>query len=183
MTPEQTIQELERYRDELIGIKDRFVHGRNSISIKREDDPRYRTIVIELVDLISDSIGKNKYSILIYQIFTEGITNYTQSPSYKSVEDIISVVDSAITWFKRNAEKLNQTEETKNEEIQDTKEISHQITTTKKADFEKPEKVSLGWLWDHVPIRFWVYLVGILFSVFLLGIRFANTKLYKSIIP
>ena len=92
MTPEETIKELENYRDELAGIMKRFVRSSDSYRIKREDDPRYRTIVIELVDLINDLIGKNKYSQLIYQLFTEGITNYFQTPSYKSIEDVILVL-------------------------------------------------------------------------------------------
>jgi hypothetical protein len=98
MTPEQIIEELERYRSELTGIMSRYV----DYHIQRDDDPKFRTFVLEIHDLLNDSFGKNQYSSLIIQRFNEGITNYTQSPSYKSVEDIISVIDSVITRLRRN---------------------------------------------------------------------------------
>lgn len=44
-----------------------------------------------------------------------------------------------------------------------------------------PEKITLKWLWEHVPaIYFWSF-IGILFFVFSLGIAFSQTKLYKSL--
>jgi hypothetical protein len=98
MTSEQIIQELERYRSELARIMDRFD---SEYHICRDDDPKFRTFVLEIHDLFNDCFGKNQYSPLIIQRFNEGITNYTQSPSFKSIEDIVSIIDSVITRLNR----------------------------------------------------------------------------------
>jgi len=59
MTSENLIKELERYRSELTAIMGRFIRSSNSYSIHRDDDPRFRTFVIEIIDLLNDSIGEN----------------------------------------------------------------------------------------------------------------------------
>ena len=46
-----------------------------------------------------------------------------------------------------------------------------------------PDKVTLKWLWDHVPWHVWVSLVGLLATAFALGIAFSETNLYKSLKP
>ena len=113
MISENLIKELERYRNELTKIMDRFTRSSNAYHIHREDEPRFRTFVIEIIDLLNDSIGKNQYSPLINQIFNEGVSNFYQSPSHKSVQDIVSVLDSVITRLKRNPELCNPQIETK----------------------------------------------------------------------
>lgn len=169
MTPEKTIDQLMEYRSELSGIMKRFAQSPGDYSIRSEDDPRYRTIVIEVVDLINDSLGDNKYSQLIYQMFNVGIQNYLQSPSYKSIEDIVSVIDPAITWIKRNADKL-------------TAKVEQKTTEPIKSELNPPDRVTLKWLWEHVPYTLWVFFIGLLISAFTLGVTFADTKLYKSAI-
>lgn len=166
MTANNLIAELERYRDDLSAIMGRFSRSSDGYHIHEEDDPRFRTFVIELIDLLNDSIGKNQYSPLINQIFNEGISNFFHSPSYKSVEDIVSVLDSVVTRLKRNPELCNPKKE---------------IIITEKKPIEYPEKITLKWLYAHVPYRFWVIFISSLITAFTLGITFANTKLYKSI--
>lgn len=39
-----------------------------------------------------------------------------------------------------------------------------------------PEKVSLAWLWQNVPIKFWGWLIGLLAAAFLLGISFGQIQ-------
>ncbi len=170
MTPEETIKALEDYRNELSDIMSRFVHRDRSYDIRREDDPRYRTIVIEVIDVINDLIGKNKYSQWVYQLFKEGISNYLQSPSYKSIEDIVSVIDSAITWITRNQDTINK-----------NKEEAEKTNESEKSELKPPDKITLKWLWEHVPPDYiWKFLL-ILFAAFSLGITFASTNLYKSL--
>jgi hypothetical protein len=166
MTSENLIEELERYRFNLTEIMGRYVHGHNSYRIRKEDDPKYRTFVIEITDLLNDSLGKNQYSPIINKIFNEGISDYFQSPSYKSVEDIRSILDSVITRLKRNPELCNP---------------RHEDTPIETKPIEYPEKITLKWLYAHVPYRFWSYLLGLLFAAFILGTTFANTQLYKSL--
>jgi hypothetical protein len=169
MTSEQIIQELERYRAELNGIKSRFVQSRNSISIKREDDPKYRTFIIEIIDLLNDSIGKNKYSALINQKFIEGINNFHESPSYKSVEDIISIIDSVITRLQRTPDFYK------------TSEPASLVAQPSTTELKPPEKVTLKWLWEYVPHTFWALLCSLIAGAFVAGAKFAETNLYKSI--
>jgi len=102
VTPDQMIEHLRRYERELQAILHRFTRSQGGIHIDRGDDPAYRQFVHELVDLLNDGLGPNAYSRNIARIANEGVRNYTGSPSYKSVEDIISVVRSAITRVERN---------------------------------------------------------------------------------
>ena len=48
-------------------------------------------------------------------------------------------------------------------------------------ELKYPDKVSLAWLWNHMPIKLCVSGIIILFSVFLLGIGFGQTELYKGL--
>ncbi len=106
MSPEEVIEHLERYESDLSGILSRFTKTRDRISSGRDDDPRNRQIVQELADLFNDSLGRNTYSHSIANIANEGVSNFFHSPSFKSVEDIISVVRSAITRIKRNPDVI-----------------------------------------------------------------------------
>ncbi len=166
MTSENLIKELERYRNELTAIMGRFSRTSDGYHIHNEDDPRFRTFVIEIIDLLNDSIGKNQYSPLINQIFIEGISNFVQCPSYKSIEKIASVLDSVVTRLKRNPELCNPKKE---------------IITTERKPIEYPDKITLKWLWEHVPPSYFWKLILLLFAVFCFGIAFGKTNLYKSL--
>lgn len=108
MDSRDTLSTLTNYKDELGGILSRFSHGRDSIHIDHNDDPRFRQIVIELRDFLDDTLGtKDSYSSMIVQFFNEGIDNFVGSPSFKSVENIIGVVSSIITRITRNPEMLS----------------------------------------------------------------------------
>lgn len=164
MTSEQTLQEFERYRTNFSDILGRFREYR----IHRGDDPRYRTFVIEIIDFINDSFGQNRYSALISQKYHEGITNELRTPSYKSVEEIISVIDSILTRLKRNPDFFIKKEEPEKQE------------ESIKTELKPPDKVTLKWLWEHVPYTLWCLLIGLLISAFTLGVTVADTKIYKS---
>lgn len=106
MDAEQITAEIKRYETELAGILSRFNHIREGIYIGRGDDPIFRQYVRELIDLFNDVLGTNSYSHQIIGEFNEGISNFLRSPSYKSVENILSIVRAAQTRFKRNPEIL-----------------------------------------------------------------------------
>ena len=106
MNTDQIINEIRRYESELASILSRFTDSRDSIHIGRGDDPKFRQYVRELVDLFNDVLGQNNYSWNIVNEFNEGISNFTRSPSYKSVENILSIVRAALTRFNRNPELL-----------------------------------------------------------------------------
>lgn len=96
------IAELKRYESELAGILGRFSRTRDVIHIGRGDDPRFRQYVRELVDLFNDVLGRNSYSAQIANEFNEGVSNSVRTPSFKSVENIISIVRAALTRLERN---------------------------------------------------------------------------------
>jgi predicted nucleotide-binding protein len=106
MATNQATDELRRYASELSGIISRFTRDRDGIHITAEDDPRLRQYVRELIDLFNDILGRNNYSAQISDEFNNGISNYLSSPSYKCVENILSVVRAAITRFERNPDLL-----------------------------------------------------------------------------
>ena len=108
MSPADVIAHFEQYESDLSGILARFTKTRDGIHINRNDDPRYRQIVQELVDLFNDALGRNQYSQNIANIANEGVNNFTGSPSFKSVEDIISILRSAITRINRNPNVVGQ---------------------------------------------------------------------------
>lgn len=104
MNTEILIKTLQKYKVTLEKILARFEH--DSDSINSNDDPIYRQIVIEIIDLFNDAIGKNQYSSMIADHFDEGLKNFFRSPSYKSVENIIGILGAAITRFQRQPELL-----------------------------------------------------------------------------
>jgi len=180
MTSEQIIQELERYRAELTGIMGRFTRTYNSMDINEEDEPRYQTFVLEIIDFLNDSIGKNQYSPAINIKYNQGIFNGIQTPSYKSIEDIVVIIDSVITRLKRNPDfyikkeepiKPNTTDKPENENKDVKRVVDRTDLTVTDLLFSSNYKVKL--------------LVGAVFLAGLgIGISFGASKLYKEkIIP
>jgi len=106
MDAEQIIAEIRRYESELTGILSRFTRGPGEVNIARGDDPRLRQYVRELMDLFNDVLGRNNYSYQIAAEFEDGIANYFETPSFKSVENILSIVRAALTRLNRNPEML-----------------------------------------------------------------------------
>jgi predicted nucleotide-binding protein len=103
---EQIIAEIKRYETDLAGILSRFTRNRDGIHIGHGDDPLFRQYVRELVDLFNDILGQNSYSRQIADEFNVGVSSFVGSPSYKSVENILSVVRAALTRFTRSPELL-----------------------------------------------------------------------------
>lgn len=106
MKKDNVVSTLKDYRKMLEGILSGFIHGRDHITIKKEDVPVFRQAVLEIIDFFNDAIGTNQYSSMVIQHFNEGISNFYESPSYKSVENIISVLGAAITRFERQPDLL-----------------------------------------------------------------------------
>ena len=45
-----------------------------------------------------------------------------------------------------------------------------------------PDKITLSWLFKHVPVSYWLWLGGAFVTVFIAGIGFSQTKAYTAII-
>lgn len=104
MAPEAFIAALEAYKQDLEGILSRFSSDYHSIHINPDDDPPYRQKVLEIRDLLNDAFGASDYSRQVIDFFGEGISNFTGSPSYKSVENIIGVIGAVLTRVRRRPE-------------------------------------------------------------------------------
>lgn len=102
MNNDEIIAEIKRYESEFAGILSRFTRSESACHIADDDEVLLRQFVREIVDLFNDALGPNSYSQQIINDFNQGITNWIGSPSYSSVENILSVVRAAVTRFTRN---------------------------------------------------------------------------------
>lgn len=97
------IATLESYHLDLEGILGRFKRDRDGIHINRQDDSRFREIVLELRDIFHDDfVDPELHSGPLIAYFNDGISNFSGSPSYHSVESIKGVVKSALLRVNRN---------------------------------------------------------------------------------
>jgi len=101
---EQFLGEIARYESRISGILSRFrgTDHRGNISIDPTDLGTYSQLILELSDLLTDALGANSYSHNIILHFNAGTKNYVGSPSYRSVETILSIIRAAHTRFTRN---------------------------------------------------------------------------------
>lgn len=170
MTSDEAKKILSEYKRELEEILSRFIRNRNGIHINNNDDPRYRQIVMEIRDFLNDVLGRNIYSTQIISFFNEGISNFIRSPSYKSVENIRGLVASIITRIERNPQIFTK----KNK-------VSHPQVNKGDNDLAYPKKITLFWLVKNVPIKFWLWLVGLLLAVFVTGITVGQVDWVKEL--
>ena len=49
-------------------------------------------------------------------------------------------------------------------------------------DLSFPEKITLSWLFKHVPVSYWLWLGGAFVAVFIAGVGFSQTKAYTAIL-
>jgi predicted nucleotide-binding protein len=101
MDAPELIAKLESERAKMERILSRFVRTSDSITIRQDDDRKYRQQILELRDLLSDE-GLIQYSHQIVGFFNEGLVNFLESPSYASVESIIAVLGAVLTRLERN---------------------------------------------------------------------------------
>lgn len=102
MTSDEILNALSGYATELEGIRSRFHHSRDSISIDIKDFPRVRGLVMEVCDLLNDHVpGSSVHVLNIQSLFNHGITNFYNSPSLASVEEILEAVRAASVRVER----------------------------------------------------------------------------------
>jgi hypothetical protein len=107
-----------------------------------------------------------------------GTNNLFETPSYKSIEDIVSINESAITWVKRNADKLNQKEDPKPEVTEDQESKEEEIKPKTKRTIERTDlTVTDLILSSNHKVK--ILVVGIFFAGFGIGVTLGASKLYK----
>jgi hypothetical protein len=172
MTREEAISRLEAYEGEAKSILSRFVNTSDSLSIATGDRGRLEQMIIEIRDLFDDFLGSNSYSSMIVGAYNEGIANYYHSPSYNSVQRIGGIVSAALVRIKGNPDL--------GKPVQEAVIAPPEPPPAPVAlPLEAPEKVTLRWLADHVPISMWIMLGGALFTAFTLGITAAKLSIIQ----
>ena len=102
MTPQQILIEISGYETRITGILSRF----RDYKISDPDVDIFFQLVIEMRDLLIDALGPNFYSTNIMNLYNHGVRNVSGRPSFKCVQDILSVIRAAHTRIKRNPEIL-----------------------------------------------------------------------------
>lgn len=103
MEIEKVIATLDEYYEELCGILGRFTKTSDGIHIKQQDGYRMREIATELGDFIADHIPNSKHhAASIANYYNQGISNWLNSSSYASVEEIHGSVKSLKVRIERN---------------------------------------------------------------------------------
>ena len=161
MTLERALERLAAYESELAAIQSRFRRSRDSIHIGEGDDGRLHRMVLELRDLFQDLLGQNSYSSMVVSEYNQGVSNFFNSPSFNSVEKIKGIVSAAITRIRENPPILR------------TPEQSEMPSSVEPSPLIAPERVTLRWLYEHVPYSFWIWFGGLLIAAFALGITAA----------
>ena len=105
MTPDVVVAELERYESELKRILRSYKRTSDGIYIGDGDDPLYRQYARELVDLYNDALGPNVYSKQLSAAYSNGFGMYG-APSFKGVENVLSVVKASLTRLRRSPDLL-----------------------------------------------------------------------------
>lgn len=162
MTPDRALERLHAYEEELHSIQSRFRRTRDSLHIADGDGGRLQQIVIELRDLFDDLLGKNSYSSMVVTAYNEGVSNFFNNPSFNSVERILGVVAAAITRIRENPSILTATNPP-----QEPQEMASQQS------LQLPDRVTIHWLYKHVPYTLWAWLGGLLIAAFAIGVTAA----------
>lgn len=171
----KTLLEYQKSFEEIIS---RFVRTRDGIHINRDDDQPYRRKVIELIDLLNDNLGSNSYSTMVANHFNEGISNFYESPSYTSVQRIISVLGAVVTRVSRNPELVGfKTEENKRD---------HTEGMTVESPILEPDKLPLSWFFQKLSWRGWITLIGVVLglagAIYIAGVRTSQISLVRELL-
>ena len=162
MSHTRVIERLRNYEAELQGIASRFTHSNDSLYIGSGDDSRLHQMVIELRDLFADSLGTNNYGALIIGAYQDGLANFLNTPSLNSVRRIKDIVAAAATRIEENPTM-----------VKEQGKVSSAQSVEQPQPLALPEKVTLKWLWTHVPFSAWLLLVTLLASSFFFGVTAA----------
>lgn len=103
MNREDILKILKGYSIEIEDMLPRFTKSHSGLHIDRNDGNRFRVIVTEFLDLVTDHIPNAKHtSQMVANYYNQGISNYIQSSSYASLEEVKGAVDSLTIRIERN---------------------------------------------------------------------------------
>lgn len=127
MKSEGVISILENYKKEFMVILDNYVDKySDGLDMRYDDEPIYKQKIIEIKDFLNDILGENKYVKEIDQTYILGMKNFLNSPSHRSVQNVISIISAAITRIERNKNIIiKQNKEINDETIKENVFIIH----------------------------------------------------------
>ena len=101
-------------------------------------------------------------------------SNYTNGAktAFRAKRVDYSAVDECIGIVNQVIKKL---------ELESTETIKQSSNKPSNKEPVAPEKISISWLYKHVPLSFWVTLIGAFIIAFGAGVTFSQTDLYKSL--
>lgn len=106
-------------------------------------------------------------------------------------EEFGSPWSPAILQSRTLSDEANSFKKTVKERIQRLKTIKERLELFPKADpksgserdpVQYPDKVTVRWLINNVPVSVWLYLISILITVFVLGVTVGQTTFVKEIV-
>ena len=182
MEPDNIINRLSGYTEQLAKLEGQFQHSQEGYFLPEGGDMHLARIVRELRDLYIDALGENDYSSDIERIYRRGRANFLDSPSLQSVQEIRSLVLASVTRFQKNPQILVSgralgQENSGTSEGQMAKDKLGPNTT-----LGVPEYVTLRWLYEHVPYRFWLTLGGLTVSAFMAGVAVLKMPFVQALI-
>lgn len=160
MEPKAFLERIDSYVAQLRGILSRFQKGRDTLHIHREDEAKLQQLAVELRDMFNDALGPNDYGAMVVDAFNNGTSNFLGSSSYASVEQIISIVSAARTRVADNPRLLSQT-------------TGATQSSVRRPPLAAPPQVTLSWLFNNVPYKFWLIAGGVIIASFVAGVTAA----------
>jgi hypothetical protein len=167
VTENRTLERLRGYLATLQGVDQRYIKDRNGYYPAEGDVQIINRTALELIDLFNDRVSTAQYAKMVQVAYTNGVNNMSNTPSLSCVRDISTVVTAAITRITEHPEIL---------------EVSKGIETTPSAALDQPkpdeenfpDKITVKWLIDKMPIAYW-WNLGVSFAlVFLSGLTIGS---------
>lgn len=104
MTREEILEILSTYSHEIEEMFPRFSKSSSGLHINRDDGNRFRVLVNEFIDLVNDHIPNAQHAAkLVINSYNNGISNFTESSSYASLEEVKGFIESLILRIERNS--------------------------------------------------------------------------------
>jgi hypothetical protein len=135
-----------------------------TLKIERREGPLFKTAndCMFWIDNVAPLLkyDEDHYNTFLAHAQYVRITTLSADAIMAHLNSMIGIVDQAIIELENNIESPHKAENGK---------------------LEYPEKMTLKWIWEHVPANYYWYFLLILFFVFSLGVAFSKTNLYKSL--
>lgn len=112
MNREEIVEILKGYSQEISAMLPRFTKSHSGLHIDRDDGNRFRVLVNEFLHLVNDHIPNAKSSAqMVMSYYNSGVSNYIQSSSYASLEEVKGAIDALILRIERNPNLLVEAQE------------------------------------------------------------------------